>query len=168
MASEKLRKAMNEQIGHELYSSHLYLAMSVYCADRNLKGFAHWMRQQSREEAGHAMRFVDFLLECGERVELAAIDQPPADFGSPLDIMQGSLDHERKVTGLIERLYETAGEEKDYPAQVFLQWFISEQVEEESRISEIVEQLKLFGSEGIALLTLDRELGSRTAGEGEE
>lgn len=168
MISEALTREINEQIKFELYSAYMYLAMSADCSDRNLTGFAHWLSQQAEEEVAHAMRFYNFLLERGARVELMAIDQPPARFGSPLDIMEKSLEHERFVTGRINGLYELALTENDYPAQVLLQWFVTEQVEEESSIDEIVERMRMFGAEGPALLMLDTQLGSRPAEDGEE
>lgn len=161
MISEKLRDAINEQIKLEMFSAYMYLAMSADCSDRNLTGFAHWLRLQAGEEVEHAMRFYDFLLERGGRVVLQAIDQPPVEFGSPLAIMERSLEHERFVTARINDLYDLAQEEGDRPAQVMLQWFITEQVEEEASIDAVVERMKMFGSEGPALFMLDRDLGAR-------
>jgi ferritin len=168
MISEGLTRQINEQINVEFFSAYMYLAMSADCADRNLTGFAHWLRAQAEEEVDHAMRFFNFLLERGARVELQEIEGPPSSFGSPLEIMQKSLEHERFVTARINELYATALDEKDYPAQVLLQWFVTEQVEEEASIDEIVERMKLFGEEGSALLMLDTQLGARPAEGGEE
>jgi len=159
--SRRLVDEINEQIRVELYSAYMYLAMSADCADRNLTGFAHWLRMQAEEEVDHAMRLFNFLLERGARVELQAIDMPPSSFGSPLEIMEASLEHERFVTARIDDLYALALEEKDYPAQVLLQWFVTEQVEEEASIDEIVERMKMFGQDGSALLILDTRLGER-------
>ncbi|MDP2471794.1 MAG: ferritin [Candidatus Palauibacterales bacterium] len=161
MISKKLQDAINEQIKHELYSAYMYLAMSADCSDRNLVGFASWMRMQAQEEVAHGMRFYDFLVERGGRVQLQAIDQPPLEFGSPLEIMEKSLEHERFVTARINHLYDLAQEEQDRPAQVMLQWFITEQVEEEASIDEIVQRMKMFGADGPALFMLDRDLGAR-------
>lgn len=163
MISARLVDEINEQIKYEFYSAYMYLAMSADCADRNLTGFARWMKLQADEEVAHAMRFFDFLLERGARVELQALDQPPAKFGSPLEIMEKSLEHERFVTGRINELYALALDENDYPAQVLLQWFVTEQVEEEASIDEIVERMKMFGQDGSALLMLDTQLGARPA-----
>lgn len=168
MISEKLTAEINEQIKFELYSAYMYLSMSADCADRNLTGFAHWLARQAEEEVAHGMRFYHFLLERGARVELQAIDQPPSTFGSPLEIMEKSLEHERFVTSRINSLYKQAVAEGDYPAQVLLQWFVTEQVEEEASIDEIVQRMKMFGTEGSALLMLDTQLGSRAPEEGEE
>lgn len=168
MISDALRDEINEQIKYELYSAYMYLAMSAWCADRNLSGFAHWMRMQSQEEVAHAMRFYGYLLERGARVELQAIDQPPKDYGTPLAVMEKSLEHEKFVSSRIHGLYELAQKEGDYPAQVMLQWFITEQVEEEASIDAIVQRMKMFGSEGPALLILDTQLGARSPGAEEE
>ncbi|MGB9879908.1 MAG: ferritin [Anaerolineae bacterium] len=161
MLSKKLQDALNEQIKNELYSGYLYLAMSAYFEANNLPGFARWMRVQAGEEQAHALRFFDFIVDRGGRVVLQAIDQPPVEFSSPLAVFEATLEHEKKVTGLINRLYELAVAEKDYPAQVMLQWFINEQIEEEKNAAQIVETLKMIGEKGQALIMLDRELGQR-------
>ena len=161
--NEKVRAAINEQIKQEFYASHLYLSMMAYFEAESLGGFAHWMRLQAEEEHGHAMKLLDFVIERGGRVELQAIDKPPADFDSPLAVMEAALAHEQKVTKLITGLYELAGDEGDYPAQVMLQWFITEQVEEEASAGLIVDQLRLAGDSGSALLMLDAKLRQRAA-----
>jgi len=161
MLSKTLQDAMNEQIKNELYSAYIYLSMSAYCEAENLPGFAHWMRLQAQEEVGHAMKFYDFIHDRGGRVALKAIDQPPIEFQSPLDVFEKTLEHEQKVTGMIHNLYALAVQEKDYPSQVFLQWFVDEQVEEEKNASQIVETLKMIGDQGPALIMLDRELAER-------
>ena len=139
----------------------MYLAMSAWCAERNLSGFAHWMNLQAQEEVDHAMRFFNFLLERGARVELQALDAPPSEYGDPVAVMEKSLEHEKFVSSRIHHLYKLATEEGDYPAQVMLQWFVSEQVEEEASIDEIVERMKMFGSDGTSLLMVDTQLGAR-------
>ncbi len=161
MLSKTMEAAMNEQIKNELYSGYLYLAMSAYAEARNLPGFAHWMRLQAQEETGHALKFFDFISERGGRVVLQAIDQPPAEFESPLDLFAQTLEHERKVTGLIHDLYALAGKENDYASQVFLQWFVEEQVEEEQSATEILETLRMIGDKGQALIMMDRQLARR-------
>ena len=161
-------KGINDQIQKELYAAYLYLAMSAYCDSENLSGFAHWLRMQHQEELTHAMRLFDFLLEAGEKVELKAIDKPPAKFGSPLDVLKASLAHEKKVTASINNLYEMALKEKHYPAQIMLQWFVNEQVEEERSIGELIAQMELAGDSGPALVMMDRQLAGRRPGaEGE-
>lgn len=165
MLSKSLQNALNEQIKNELYSAYVYLSMSAHFEAANLRGFAHWMRVQSQEEVAHAMRIFDFINDRGGRVVLQAIDEPPADFKSPLEVFQKALEHERKVTEMIHKLYELAVKGNDYPAQVMLQWFIEEQVEEEKSATEVVEQLKLIGDQGAGLFMLDRQLGERKAEE---
>lgn len=156
-----VRDAIGEQIKHEFYASYLYLSMAGSFEVANLTGFAHWMRQQSKEETEHAMKFFDFLLDRGESVRLQAIEEPPYAFRSPLDTFEQALEHEREVTSRIHDLYELAVRESDYPAQVFLNWFVTEQVEEEKSATEIVERLRMAGEDTTALLLLDREIGER-------
>jgi len=163
MLSQSLQKAINDQIKDELYSAYLYLSMSVYLETVHLSGSARWMRLQSREEASHAMKFFDYVLEREGRVELHAIEQPPQEFKSMLDVFQQALEHERKVTGMIHRLYDLAGKERDYATQVMLQWFITEQVEEEKNAGEVVDQIKIIGDQPAALFFLDKQLGARGA-----
>jgi ferritin len=165
MLSQTLQDAINEQIKNEFYSAYLYLAMSAHFETGHLPGCARWMRLQSQEEATHAMKLFDFVHERGGRVVLQAIEQPLAKFGSPVDVFQQALEHERKVTGSIHRLYALAAKENDYATQVMLQWFVEEQVEEERTASDIVEQLKRIGDEPAALFMLDKELGARGASE---
>ncbi len=163
--NSSLQDAINDQIQAEFFSAYMYLSMSAYCTERNLTGFASWMRMQAQEEIGHGMRLVTFMQDRGAPVRLQALGQPPHEFGSPVEVMQASLDHERSVTERIHKLYAMAAEAGDYPAQVEFQWFITEQVEEEASIDEIVQRLKLFGTEGTALLMVDTQLGARTPGE---
>lgn len=161
MLGKAVQDAMNEQITNELYSAYQYLAMAAYCESENLPGFAHWMRTQSQEETAHAMRFYDFILDRNGRVVLQAIDQPVIEFGSPLEVFERALDHERKVTAMINDLYGLAVRENDYASQTFLQWFVTEQVEEEKNAGDVVETLKMIGEKSEALFLLDRELGRR-------
>ena len=163
MLNEVVQDAINEQIKNELYSAYLYLSMAAHSEAANLPGFAHWMRLQSQEEVSHAMKLFDFVNDRGGRVVLQAIDQPPVEFESPLDVFKKTLEHERKVTALIHRLYELAVKENDYAAQVMLHWFIEEQVEEEKSAEQIVEALKMIGDKPQTLIMLDRELGRRGA-----
>ena len=163
MLSKKLQDAMNEQIKNELYSAYLYLSMSAYCEAANLPGFAHWMRVQAQEEEAHALKFYGFIYERGGRVVLQAIDQPPVEFQSPRAVFEQTLEHEQKVTAMIHDLYALAVQEKDYASQIFLQWFVTEQVEEEASATQILETLKMIGDKGHALIMLDRQLGSREA-----
>jgi len=163
--SKTIQDAMNEQIKNELYSAYLYLSMAAYCESINLKGFAHWLRVQNEEETTHAMKFFDFIHDRGGRVTLQAIAQPPTEFKSPLDVFEQTLEHERKVTAMINNIYALAIKENDYASQALLQWFVTEQVEEEKNATEIVEKLKMVGDRGSGLLYLDHELGERKAEE---
>jgi len=161
MIKPTVQDAINEQINKELFSAFLYLSMSAYFADKNLPGFAKWLRVQYKEETEHAMKFYDYLIERGGKVALKAIDQPQMEWTSSKDIFEMVLEHEKKVTGLIYSLYELAIKEKDYPTQILLQWYINEQVEEEANATQIVEQLKMIEDRGTAVLMLDRQLGKR-------
>jgi ferritin len=164
MLSPDVEAAMNAQIAAELYSSHLYLAMSAYAESAGLPGFARWFALQSDEERDHALRFVRHIVERGGRVTLGQIEAPPEDYGSPLGAFEQALTHEMNVTQMIDGLFGLSVQHGDYASQVFLQWFVTEQVEEERRASEIVQTLKAIGDEPPALLMLDRELGSRRDG----
>jgi ferritin len=162
MISANMVDALNSQIKHELYSGHLYLAMSAYCDRQNLKGFAHWLRIQADEERTHAMKFYDYLLQLAATVKLEAIEQPPVDYGTPKQMMQQVLDHERKVTGLIHGLYEKATAEKDYRTQIMLQWFVNEQIEEEEQAAEILTRIEQVEERMSAILWIDKELKKRS------
>jgi ferritin len=161
MLGEEIQDAMNEQIKNEFYSAYQYLSMAAYCELANLPGFAHWMRTQAREETEHAMKFYDFILNRNGRVVLQAIEGPIVGFGSPLEVFEQALEHEQRVTTMINDLYGLAVRENDYASQTFLQWFVSEQVEEEKNAGDVVETLKMVGDKSEALFLLDRELGRR-------
>ena len=164
MISSKMAKAINDQINRELYSAYLYLSMSAYFEDLSLKGFAGWFRVQYQEEVTHAMKFFDYLCEQGARMELQAIDKPPANFKSPLAVFEQSLKHEQFVTKNIYALVDLAIKEGDHATNSFLNWYVDEQVEEEANASEIVARIKLAGASQGALLYIDKELGKRKAG----
>ncbi|HSM36176.1 MAG TPA: ferritin [Longimicrobiales bacterium] len=159
---EALQEAVNEQIRNELYSGYVYLAMAAHFEEQALSGFAHWMRLQAKEELGHGMRLFDYLLDRGGHVVLEAIDQPPTEWGTPLEIFRHALEHERKVTGMIDALYDLARDKQDNATQVALQWFITEQVEEEASAEQAVDQLQMAGDNAAALLMLDQKFGART------
>ena len=161
--NDDVRRAINEQINRELYAAYLYLSMAAHFEAEALEGFAHWMRLQAQEEQGHAMRLFDYLLERGARVELGAIEAPPTSFGSPLSIAEQALEHERKVSEQIDRIYALATERGDFATQVHLQWFLTEQVEEESSGEKMVERLRMAADSRAALLILDREVAARSA-----
>ena len=161
MINKSMQDAINEQINKELYSSYLYLSMAAYLEDRNLSGFAHWMRVQETEEREHAMKFYDFIVERGGRVMLKAIEAPKTEWKSTLELAEEVAAHEAMITASIHALYELALKEKDYSAQIMLQWFITEQVEEERNAAEIVSNLKLIEDRGTAVLMLDHRLAKR-------
>lgn len=165
MIKKSVEEAINKQIMNEFYSAYLYLSMAAYCETINLGGFASWMRSQYEEERGHALRLFDFLLDRDGKVKLQAIDQPPSEFDSPRKIFEEVLSHEIQVTKMINNLYERALKENDYPTQVEMQWFITEQVEEEKTAADILEQIKMAGSDNTALMMIDRDLGSRSSSE---
>ncbi|MFZ5880546.1 MAG: ferritin [Chloroflexota bacterium] len=163
MIGKAMQDAMNEQINKELFSAYLYLSMAAYFEDRSLPGFAHWMRMQEAEEREHAMKFYDFILERGGRVTLKAIDAPRTEWASTMEVVEEVAAHEAKVSASINALYELALAEKDYPSQIMLQWFITEQVEEEKNAAEIVASLKMIEAHETAVLQLDHRLGKRSA-----
>jgi ferritin len=165
--NETVQNAINEQIKNELYSAYIYLSMSAYFEAADFPGMAAWMRAQSQEEVEHAMKFFSYMHDRSGRVELHAIDKPQKDWESPLDAFRTALEHEQFVTGLIHSLYETAVQEKDYPTQSMLQWFIDEQVEEEATAGEIVAYLEKASGNIGALMMLDARLGSRQQGPAE-
>jgi ferritin len=158
---KKMQDALNEQINAELYSAYLYQAMAANFEAGNLRGFAHWMEVQAKEEQGHAKKIYDFLVDRGGRVMLKAIAAPPVEWKSPLAVFEESYAHEQKVTGLIHKLVELARAENDHAAEVFLAWFVTEQVEEEANASEIVETLKMVKDHPQGLLMMDAKLGAR-------
>ncbi len=163
MPSKDLQDALNEHLNKELYAAYLYLAMAAYFESTNMPGFTAWMRAQAREEYGHAMKFWTYISDRGGRVTLLAIDQPPSQYRSPLDAFEQALAHEQEVSEAINKLYGRAVDERDYASEVFLQWFISEQVEEEKSAQQIVDTLKMVGDDPASLLMLDREMGGRDA-----
>jgi len=163
MVSDRMQKALNGQVNAELYSSYLYLSMNAYFKSVNLDGFANWMNAQAQEELMHAMKIYDFVNQRGGRAILAAIEAPPAEWDSPLAVFEDTLKHEQKVTGLINGLVDIAIEERDHATQIFLQWFVTEQIEEEESVGNVLEQLKLLGDAKQGLFMMDRELATRQA-----
>jgi ferritin len=161
MLNEKIQDALNKQLNAELYSSYLYLSMSAYFSSVELSGFANWMRVQAQEELMHSMKFYDYINERGGRVTLTAIESPQVEWKSPEIAFDHVYKHEQKVTGLINDLVNLAIEEKDHATNNFLSWFVTEQVEEESSASDILQKVKLVGKDGSGLFMLDKELGMR-------
>lgn len=165
MLNEAVQNALNHQINVELSSSYSYLAMSAYCELNNFVGCANWLKIQSQEEYAHAMKLYDFLIARGCPVKLKAIPAPCGDFESIPHVFQSALDQERQVSESINALYQLAHENKEFAALVELQWFITEQVEEEKTAREVVAKFNLVKEDPSALLDLDREMGERTTEE---
>jgi len=161
MMTGKMEKALNEQINEELYSSYLYLAMSAWFESQNLPGFASWMKVQAGEENGHAMKFFGFIHERRGRVVLQAIQEPAQEWKSPLAAFEAALEHEQHITACIDKLMNLALAEKDHATAGLLQWFVKEQVEEESSADRIVQMLKMAAGAPGALFMLDHHLGER-------
>lgn len=161
MISETMQQQINEQINAELYSAYLYLAMEAYFHAQGLAGFAAWMRVQTQEEMAHAMKMYDFIFARGGRVELQEISRPPLAWDSPLQAFEAAYSHETMVTGRINKLVDLAIRESDHASNNFLQWFVSEQVEEEQSAAAVVDKLKLLGKSTEGLFQLDKELGTR-------
>ncbi|MCK5706422.1 MAG: ferritin [Candidatus Aureabacteria bacterium] len=158
---KKLVKAINEQITKEMYSSYLYLSMAAYFESIGLEGFSYWMKLQAQEEIIHGMKFFDYLNERGEKVILGAIDKPPVNFKSVVDVFKKTLEHEQLVTASINNLYSIANKVNDNASTIFLQWFINEQVEEEKNAMDILGKLKYVKAETAGMLMLDKELAAR-------
>lgn len=161
MITKRMEKAINDQINKEFYSAYLYLAMSAYCNKLGMPGCEHWFRIQYDEEVIHMTKMFDYIMHHGGEARLLKIDEPPADFGSILGAFEASQKHERFVTASINELLNVAVEEKDHATQVFLQWFVTEQVEEEANGKEIVDRLRMIGDNGAALMMIDDKLGLR-------
>ena len=162
MINTKMEEALNGQLNAELYSAYLYLSMAAYFESADLPGFATWMRVQKQEEQFHATKFYDYIIERGGRVTLRDIKAPPSDWDCPLAVFEATLEHEQKVTGLINDLVYLARQEKDNASEIFLQWFVTEQIEEENNVNRVLGQLKLVKDSPQALFMMDKEMGQRT------
>jgi ferritin len=163
MLNKDMAQALNDQINKEMYSAYLYMSMSACSNQTGLKGFANWFMVQYHEEMYHAMKLYEYVQRQGEEVKLEAIKAPPAEFSSQLDMFTQTLAHEQYITSSINDLMELAISKKDHATQIFLEWYITEQVEEEENDNDIIAQLKLIGDNVHALLMLDRELSARAA-----
>ena len=161
MLSKKMESALNGQLNAELFSSYLYLSMAACFESTNMQGMAKWMKVQAKEEEGHAMKFFDYIVDRGGRVKLAAIEAPESEWASPLAAFEAAYAHEQKVTGMIGELVKMAKDEGDAATGIFLQWFVTEQVEEEKNADEIVQKLRMVKEAMPALLMLDAVLGKR-------
>jgi len=161
MIKKKIMEEVNDQIRAEFQSAYQYLAFSAWFEDKNLDGFAHWMKMQSEEEIEHGMKFYNHILRRGGQVELKQLEAPAINAGGPTDVFEQVLEHERYITKRIHKLYDLATEEDDYPLQTLLHWFIDEQVEEEEMATDILDRLRMIGEESSAIYVLDRELAGR-------
>jgi ferritin len=161
MIGKKIQDALNAQINVEQYSAQLYLAMSAHCERRSFRGFAHWLRIQAQEETKHALKLADFLLDRGGHLELAPVAAPGSEFGGVTQVFEKILEHEKGITAKIAALFELSRAEKDYASEITLQWYVTEQVEEESTVGQIVDQLKAIGEQGGGIWYLDSKMGKR-------
>ena len=166
MIGQKMQDALNAHVTAELYSANLYLAMAAWCDGKSYKGFGRWLKVQYFEELEHSHKMLDWLVSRGGRPAIGAVKAPPAEFASILQLFEAVLDHERHVTQSIDELHRAAVAEKDTAAQVFTQWFVAEQVEEEATVQEIVDKLRMIGDKSSAALYLDKEYGKRTRSTG--
>lgn len=163
MLTDKMTAALNGHMNKEMYSAYLYMSMSACAESMGLKGFAKWFMVQYHEEMFHAMKVFEYIQAQGGTVKLLQIDEPPAEWESALDLFEKTLAHEQMVTGRINALMDLAIAENDHATKIFLQWYVTEQVEEEENDNEIIDQLKLIKDDPRGLLMLDRELGARSA-----
>ena len=163
MIGPRMQEALNRHVQHETFSSYLYVAMSAWCEAKAWKGFARWLRAQADEERQHAAKSLDYLLARGGEARLGAIEAPPFTWPGINAVFEAVLVHERNVTAFVNDLHAVAVQEKDTAAQVFLQWFVAEQVEEEARVTEIVDKIRMVADRPGSVLYLDKEYGKRTA-----
>jgi len=164
MIHKSIQDVLNTQINLEQYSAQLYLAMSAHCETKSFRGFAHWLRMQAQEETAHAMKLVAFVLDRGGRLELKSIDAPPTEFGSITQVFEKILEHEQRITTSINALFERSRQEKDYASEITLQWYVTEQVEEEANVGQILDQLRAVGEKGGGIWYLDSKMGKRVKG----
>lgn len=162
MLAKKVQSALNDQIQREMQSAYIYLGMSAYCESESLPGMAAWFRRQFDEEQQHALKLYDFVLDRDGTVELKPMTAASTSYSSPLSVFETALEHERKVSAAINELYDLVLREKDFASQALLDWFVTEQVEEEKIVGQIVDDLKRIGSDGNGMFQLDKDLGTRT------
>lgn len=158
---KRLVKELNRQMNAEFYSSYLYFGMATYFDSKNLNGFANWMHVQAHEEWTHGMKFYRFLLDRNIKPDLAQINAPPKKWKSAINVFDEALAHEQEVTNAIDRLVDLARSTKDKATEVFLSWFVTEQVEEEAQAIQVVEKLKIIGDNPNGLFMMDHQLGMR-------
>ena len=161
MIHKSIEDALNTQINLEQYSSQLYVAMSAHCDSKSFRGFGHWLRVQAQEETAHAMKLVTFVLDRGGQLELKPLPAPPKDFGTIIQVFEKILEHEKSITTSINALFELSRQQKDYASEITLQWYVTEQVEEEANVGQILEQLRAVGEKGGGIWYLDSKMGKR-------
>jgi ferritin len=161
MIKKSVRDALNEQVNMEFHAGYLYLSMGAWFEKKNLKGFAAWMKKQAQEELGHGMKIFNFVYERGGDITLKALAAPKVNWKDPMEAFKDAYGHEQKVSASIDRISALAAKEKDNATVVFLNWYVSEQVEEEAQCVDIIERLKMVGGSAQGLYLLDKELGSR-------
>jgi len=162
MITAEMERELCEQLNKEFYSAYLYLAMSAHCSRMDYNGAAHWFMLQYQEEVDHGTKIYNYLIDQGATVELDAIEKPPVEFGTLLEVFNAALDHEQKMTQNLNNLSDGALKEKDHATYNLLQWFVTEQVEEEATVNEIIAKLKIVNNDGYGLLMIDNELAART------
>jgi ferritin len=163
MINPKVEGALNDQVRKEFYSYYLYLSMAAHFESMNLKGFAHWMKIQANEETKHAMKIYEHIIQRGGKVILLQVDAPPSSWKSAKEMFAEAYQHEQKVTESINKIVELSKAEKDNASEIFLQWFVNEQVEEEASTYEIAQKLQMIGDAAPALFMLNAELGKRSS-----
>ncbi len=161
MINKKIEQELNKQLNRELFSAYLYLSMAAYFESENLRGFAHWMKVQAKEEITHAMKFFDYIIERGAKVLLEKIDIPKISWNSVFEVFKDAYEHETKITNFIYEILNLSKNERDYATESFLKWFVEEQVEEEAQTLEIVQKLEKIKDSFTTLLILDHHLGKR-------
>ena len=161
MLDSKVVQLLNQQVNKEFYSAYLYLDFSNYFIDKELNGFGNWYRIQAQEERDHAMLFVQYLQNNGEKVTLDAIDKPSVELTDDMTVLKEGLKHEVYVTSLIHAIYEAAYAVKDFRTMQFLDWFVKEQGEEETNANDLISKMELFGSDPKSLYMLNQELATR-------
>ena len=161
MINDKVREILNEQINKELSSAYIYLAMSAFLADNGLYGFAKWTEIQSREEIDHAMILYKYILDRNSKIELKPIEINVANYSGPVEVFEKIYEHERSITSSIDCVAYLTEEECDLATRYFIDWYLKEQIEEETKVLKILSKLKAFGSEKASLYLLDEELGKR-------
>ncbi len=163
MPSKAMIKALNKQLNFELFSAYQYAACAARMEEANLDGFTHWLTLQVQEEMAHAQKFYRYIMDVGGGVDFDALPKPECDKQAPVDLFAEVLEHEREVSRRIHKLVDLALKESDHPTNTFLQWFVTEQVEEEKAADDIVQKLKMVGDDSQGLFMLDLEMAKRSA-----